>query len=69
VRYFYFLQRGNNEQGMSRALKEFKVVSFALSVTVLGVGSGSQVKSLEIGWVDRQIWHQVCQCLGTDNLD
>ena len=54
---------------MSRALKEFKVVSFALSVTVLGVGSGSQVKSLEIGWVDRQIWHQVCQCLGTDNLD
>jgi hypothetical protein len=62
VRYFYFLQRGSNEQGVSRALKKFKALNFALRAKVLGVGSVSQVKHLEMRWLG-------CQCLGTDNLN
>ncbi|MFT6194468.1 MAG: hypothetical protein ACJASU_001368 [Cognaticolwellia sp.] len=34
---------------MSRALKKFKAVSFVLRITVLGFGSGLQVKNLEVG--------------------
>ncbi|WP_259365752.1 hypothetical protein [Colwellia sp. MB02u-6] len=41
---------------MSRALMDFMVVSFALRTKVLGIGSGLQVKNLEIVWVDRQRW-------------
>jgi hypothetical protein len=34
----------------------FMVVSFALRTKVLGIGSGSQAKNLEIVWVNRQRW-------------